>query len=56
MKEKHSIKGRCIYTLLKDMQNNRITFYLSDRIYNGSLHYTLFSNNISQYFLMTDDG
>lgn len=37
-------RSKFIITLLKDMTNNKITFYLADRLFNQKLHYTVFNN------------
>lgn len=42
-------------TLLKDMNNNRITFYLTDSLYNQKVNYTMFNNKTDKYFLLSDD-
>lgn len=48
-------RDRRVVTLLKEMHFSRITFYLTDRLYNPKLSYTLFSNPTSQHFLLADD-
>jgi hypothetical protein len=47
--------NRYILTLLKDMNYSRITFYLTDRLYNQKMSYTLFHNLTSKHFLLSDD-
>lgn len=37
------------------MNNNKITFYLTDRLFNQKLHYTIFNNETKAHFLLTDD-
>jgi len=38
------------------MNHNKITFYLTDRLYNQKMAYTIFSNPTAQHFLLTDDS
>ena len=47
---------RYVLTLLKDMNYNRITFYLTDRLYNQKMSYTIFNNTTPQHFLLSDDS
>jgi hypothetical protein len=47
---------RYVFTLLKDMNYNRLTFYLTDKIYSKSLNYTIINNASSKQFLLTDDS
>lgn len=47
--------NRYVFTLLKDMNYNRMTFYLTDRLYNQKMNYTIFNNQTPQHFLLSDD-
>ena len=47
---------RYVFTLLKDMNYNRITFYLTDKIYSKTLNYTIINNTSQKNFLLTDDS
>lgn len=47
---------RYVFTLLKDMNYNRITFYLTDKIYSKTLNYTIMNNTSHKNFLLTDDS
>lgn len=48
--------GRFVITLLKDMTNRRITFYITDRLFHQKQRYTVFSNDSARYFLLADDA
>jgi hypothetical protein len=48
--------NRYVLTLLKDMNYNRMTFYLTDRLYNQKMNYTIFNNQTAQHFLFSDDS
>ena len=37
------------------MNNNKITFYLTNNLFNSNAHYTIFNNNTDQYFLMMEE-
>ena len=47
---------RYVFTLLKDMNYNRLTFYLTDKIYSKTQNYTIMNNTSSKHFLLTDDS
>jgi hypothetical protein len=47
---------RYVFTLLKDTNYNRLTFYLTDKIYNKTQNYTIMNNTSNKNFLLTDDS